>query len=51
MHPNYHISLLEPAPKGSENVTPRPHVEVHEEDFEVEEILDEEGITEKSNIW
>jgi hypothetical protein len=41
MHPNFHTSLLEQASKGSENVTPRLHVEVYEEDSEVEKILDE----------
>jgi hypothetical protein len=40
MHPIFHISLLEPAPQGSENVEPRLEVETYEEDYEVEEILD-----------
>ena len=40
LHPIFHISLLEPVPEGTQIDKPRLHIEVHEEAFEVEAILD-----------
>lgn len=39
-HPIFHISLLEPGPKDMTNVKPRFDIEVYEEEFEPEEIID-----------
>jgi transposase InsO family protein len=43
-HPIFHISLLEPAPKDTIVITPRLEIEVHEEEYEVEAILDKKRI-------
>jgi hypothetical protein len=44
MHPIFHISLLEPANKDTIYITPRLDIEVYEEEFEPERIIDRKRI-------
>jgi hypothetical protein len=43
-HPIFHISLLKPAPKDTIVITPRLKIKVHEEEYEVEAILNKKRI-------
>ena len=47
LHPIFHISLLELVLEGTQIDKPHLHIEVHEEAFKVEAILDKQRINNK----